>query len=584
MKPIKTTAALRDFLLQAAQEVQSGKLRIEKAQAIGNYPLASVRAKCGIGGGANRKRPLASTIAEQERAMERLELLKRMSFGSQVAEDEVARLQEYFVQTDQWRRIERGDVDIIRGEKGAGKSALYLLLDKRKEELFDRGVLIVSGENPRGATVFKDLIADPPATEREFVVLWKLYILSLIAHEMRGYGINTPDATAVYAALEEAKLLERELNLAGLLRGVQSLARRLLGITSVEAGVAMDPGSGMPSGVIGRISLAEPSGELRSAGINSIDGMFSKINQSLAESGYTIWVLLDRLDVAFADSHELEANAIRALIRAYSNFQSFERVFLKIFLREDIWRRVTETGFREASHIVRYEVMVWTSPMLLNLIMRRVLSNEDFNKEYGVDRDQILGDAGKQNELFRRIFPEQVEQGPRKAATFDWMVGRCADGTGNTAPRELIHLLNCLKDEEIRRLERGESAAPNEQLFDRSVFKQALPKVSENRINTYLFAEYPEERPFIEKLKGEKTEQNTESLAAIWNIGRDDAISRAQQLVKLGFFQVRGSRSEPTFWVPFLYRDGLSMVQGKAGGGASEGEAAVEEDSAKDGM
>ncbi|WP_158682168.1 P-loop ATPase, Sll1717 family [Sphingopyxis sp. MG] len=145
--------------------------------------------------------------------MERLDLLKSLSFGSQVAEDEVAKLQEYFVQTDQWNRIERGDIDIVRGEKGAGKSALYLLLDKRKDALFDRGVLIVSGENPRGATVFKDLIADPPATEREFIVLWKLYILSLIAHEMRSFDISTADARSVYGALEEAGLLERELNL-----------------------------------------------------------------------------------------------------------------------------------------------------------------------------------------------------------------------------------------------------------------------------------------------------------------------------------------------------------------------------------
>lgn len=503
--------------------------------------------------------------------MERLQLLKELNFGSQVAEDEVARLQEYFVQTDQWNRIERGDVDIVRGEKGAGKSALYLLLDKRKEQLFDRGVLTVSAENPRGATVFKDLIADPPASEREFIVLWKLYILSLIAHEMRGYGIDSGDAKSVFAALEEAKLLERELNLPGLLRGAQSIARRLLGIKSLETELTLDS-SGTPTGVIGRISLVEPSGELRSVGVNSIDGMLAKLNDTLEAGGYTIWVLLDRLDVAFADSHELEANAIRALVRTYSDFQTFDRVSLKIFLREDIWKRVTETGFREASHIIRYEVMQWTQPMLLNLILRRIMSNEIFNREYGIDRNEVLADANKQVELFARIFPPQVEQGPRKAATFDWMVVRCADATGNTAPRELIHLLNCLKDEEIKRLERGESAAPDEQIFDRSVFKQALPRVSETRLNTYLYAEYPDERPFLEKLKGEKCEQYPESLAAIWSVTRNEAIAKAQDLMKLGFFQVRGTRADPSFWVPFLYRDALNMVQGKAGGGMSEGE------------
>ena len=88
--------------------------------------------------------------------MERLQLLKELSFGSQVAENEVTSLQEYFVQTDQWNRIFKGEIDIIRGEKGAGKSAIYLLLDKNRERLFDSGVLIVSAENPRGTTVFKD--------------------------------------------------------------------------------------------------------------------------------------------------------------------------------------------------------------------------------------------------------------------------------------------------------------------------------------------------------------------------------------------------------------------------------------------
>lgn len=520
---------------------------------------------------SNRDRIRAIALVGNDNAMERLELLKQLNFGSQVAEDEVARLQEYFVQTDQWSRIERGDVDIVRGDKGAGKSALYLLLEKRKEQLFDRQVLTVSAENPRGATVFKDLMADPPASEREFVVLWKIYILSLIAHEMRDYGIDSREASSVFGALEEAKLLERELNLAGLLRTAQGYARRLLGIKAMEAELSLDS-AGNPTGVIGRISLAEPNSDLRRAGINSIDGMLDKLNQTLVNRGFTIWVLLDRLDVAFADSHELEANAIRALVRTYGDFRAFGRFSLKIFLREDIWGRVTETGFREASHVTRYEVMRWTHPMLLNLIMRRILSNDVIIEEYGIDRDAVLADAAKQRELFNRVFPPQVDQGPRKAATFDWMIGRCADASGNTAPREVIHLLNCLRDEEIRRLERGEQIAPDEQIFDRSVFKQALPRVSETRLNTYLFAEYPDERAYLEKLKGEKCEQYPESLSAIWGVSREEAIQKAQVLVKLGFFQMRGTRAEPSFWVPFLYRDALNMVQGKAGGGSSDGE------------
>ena len=220
--------------------------------------------------------------------MERLELLKQLSFGTQVAEEEVARLQEYFVRTDQWSRIINGEVDIIRGEKGSGKSAIYLLLEKNKDELFDRRILIVTGENPRGATVFKDLILDPPTGEQEFIILWKLYILTIICHELREFGIQGSDIGSIFGALEDAKLLERERNLAGILRAAQNLARRLLGMKAIEYELVIDQQTGTPSGIIGRISLAEPTSGLRNLGVHSLDGMLSKVNAALATSGYRL--------------------------------------------------------------------------------------------------------------------------------------------------------------------------------------------------------------------------------------------------------------------------------------------------------
>lgn len=106
--------------------------------------------------------------------MRRIELLKKMSFGVQVAEDEVNELASYFVETNQWANIAKGDIDIILGEKGSGKSAIYSLLMTRHGDFFDRGILLVAAENPRGATVFKDLVADPPTTENEFTALRKI--------------------------------------------------------------------------------------------------------------------------------------------------------------------------------------------------------------------------------------------------------------------------------------------------------------------------------------------------------------------------------------------------------------------------
>jgi hypothetical protein len=83
--------------------------------------------------------------------MTKHEVLQQVSFGSTIAEDEPEELNSYFVETDQWRRIYAGEVDVLYGPKGSGKSAIYSLLSSRSNELFDRQVIVVSAENPQGA-------------------------------------------------------------------------------------------------------------------------------------------------------------------------------------------------------------------------------------------------------------------------------------------------------------------------------------------------------------------------------------------------------------------------------------------------
>ncbi|WP_422036423.1 P-loop ATPase, Sll1717 family [Reyranella sp.] len=490
--------------------------------------------------------------------------MKALTFGTQVAEEETNDLAGYFVETDQWQRIAEGKIDFVRGEKGAGKSAIYSLLMAKADEFFDRGILLVAGENPRGQTVFRDLGSEPPTSEVEFIALWKLYLATIIAQRLREFSIKNAHANVAYKALEDAKLLEREFTLKGVLRRAQDYAKRIIQAEAIEGGIELDPATQMPSGVIGRIVLKEPTSDLRTAGFISADTLLAELDKAVAEAGFGIWVLLDRLDVAFTENHQLEANALRALIRVYADIRSLDHISLKIFLREDIWKRITVGGFREATHIVKVVVLDWTEPALLNLIMRRLLSNQILLSEFGIDRIDVLQDSRKQDALFARLFPPQVDQGARKLTTFKWVIGRCRDGTGKTAPREVIYLLNCVRDEEIKRLEQGGLAPSDDQLFDRSVFKLALPTVSNYRLQQYLYAEYPSERPYLEKLAGEKAEQTPAALSAIWKTDERTAIERATGLVEVGFFEKRGTRDEPTFWVPFLYRDALGLIQGKA--------------------
>lgn len=399
---------------------------------------------------------------------EKLGLLKDLIVGSRVAEDEVDELERYFVETDQWQRIYSGEIDIVFGPKGSGKSAIYTLLVARELELLDRGILLVAGENPRGAAAFSDLVSDPPTSQAEFTGIWKLYILTLLNGLLEDENIETGGARLLGEQLADAGLVRGPGGLRGLIKRVREYLGRLASSESLEAGVTIDPASRMPV-LTAKITLGEPSEAAREAGAMSVDELISLAADEIRKVGSIAWVVFDRLDVAFADNRELEANALRALFGIYLDLLSNDSVRLKIFLRTDIWKAITEKGFREASHITRTVTVRWDLPSLLNLAVRRLLQNDDLLRYLSADADTILSDSDQQRAFFDSLVPEQIDSG-RNPRTFEWMLGRVADSSREPAPRELIHLLEQVREVQVKMLERGEEEAENGHLFTRQAF------------------------------------------------------------------------------------------------------------------
>jgi len=57
--------------------------------------------------------------------------LQSLSFGDPTAENEMTTLGSYYMQTDQFNRALRGEVNLVVGRKGSGKTALFLQLRDR---------------------------------------------------------------------------------------------------------------------------------------------------------------------------------------------------------------------------------------------------------------------------------------------------------------------------------------------------------------------------------------------------------------------------------------------------------------------
>lgn len=176
-------------------------------------------------------------------------LLSAIRIGHRVAEDEKNELANYFVKTSQWNKLANGEIDIIYGAKGTGKSALYSLLTNNAAEFLDRKILLVPAENPLGASAFQDLIDDNASNEADLNYIWKLYILQLISAELRKASIASDVASKLIAALEVAGLLPRSFTLASLFARaknyIQSFADN--NPTDIEYTIGLDPISGMPT-------------------------------------------------------------------------------------------------------------------------------------------------------------------------------------------------------------------------------------------------------------------------------------------------------------------------------------------------
>ncbi len=61
-------------------------------------------------------------------------LLDVLDLGSSVAEHDSS-LERYFVETSTFKRLIRDEGDVIAGDKGTGKTALFQILNRRYTEL-----------------------------------------------------------------------------------------------------------------------------------------------------------------------------------------------------------------------------------------------------------------------------------------------------------------------------------------------------------------------------------------------------------------------------------------------------------------
>lgn len=475
-------------------------------------------------------------------------LLRKLELGASVAEFD-NQLEKYFVETQTFRELVANQKDIIAGDKGTGKTAIFLILHNRYPQISSiTNTVVIPAFNPSGNPIFQELIKGDVLEEGQYIYFWKSFILALVGNWALKYNLPA----------RQSKLRQLDFLLKGLaLRSNDPEPRPVFHRVFAKAGkyfnwkAADVEFSTAPDGTFTfnpRIEFSSDRAAKVPEPTVSVEAALHLLDEALSEINKTAWVAIDRLYEAFQGFPHVEIPALRALFRTYLDLTEFSRIRMKLFVRRDLFSRIVEGGFVNLTHVNARKVdIIWDEEDLLSLLCRRIRQNEGFV-------EQLRKKTSPDKTLFDAIFPDQVDQGTRRPLTWDWMMSRIRDGNGIKPPRNLIDLVSMAKDAQLRREDRDPRPFElNRPVIEADALRRALAQLSEQRVNDTLLAEAKAQAPVVEKFRRGKAEHNEESLAQLLRVPHARLREAIKPLIQLGLLEeISGS-----FKVPMLYRSGF---------------------------
>ena len=479
-------------------------------------------------------------------------LVESLDFGISAAEHEKD-LANYFLETPVFLQVIKQSADIIVGDKGTGKSAIYRML-KDKSRNYPRlgNVRIVDGFNPSGESVFRRFSSRDIFEEEDYRNLWKYYIFVLAGlRVIKDYPTGEAELHEIKEALKRLGALEKGFSLESIVGFIFS---KIPQISKVEGGGGLEA---IGLNASGRLEFFEKEQNISNAGPteNLISSYLQMVNDLLKRRSIEIWVAFDRLDESFHENPEMEKLALRALFRTYLDFcDHFENIKLKLFVRRDLFERITEKNFVNLSHIkAKTQRIIWSEDDLWSMLSKRVMRSKEVAA--------LCGEDVTTDNLLRLLLPKKIDSGERKPSTRNWILSRIRDGNHVLPPRSLIDLFRHATTEQLKRDKRDASSQGRGLPILESVsFKEAFSVLSEDRVQDTLYAEASHLRGVIESFRGGKAEHDDATLAKIINRTGESLEQTKNDLKKIGFLEPVGAK----YKIPFVYRSYLEIKQGKS--------------------
>lgn len=482
------------------------------------------------------------------------EALQKLDFGNSVAEYDKG-LQSYFLITQSYLALVNDNADLIAGDKGTGKTAIFQQLKRNfGNEPNLAGTEIVTGFNLAGEPLFRKLGAGQPLHEAQYITIWKMYILSLAGNWLLNFskGKHSGALQKLDTLLTKLELRSADNNATSTFTNVLSWAHRLRPKFELSPDIT--------SPILFKPSVefyqTQSKDEIISPEEISQGEAFTILDGALSEQKKSVWVVIDRLDEAFVGLPDVETPALRALLRTYLDLMISDRLRLKLFVRKDLFRKIIKDGFVNLTHVnARKFEIIWDDDDLLALFAQRVRKSHEFIQMFGIVN-------ASDQDLFQMIFPGKMEARKNSPSTWKWILSQLCDGNGIKSPRNLIDLLRLAQEEQLRREQRSPRKYGSDvPMIEVDSLKKAIVRLSQRRIEDTLLAEYGGDvQRAILAFKNGKSDHNIGSLCRLFGFDESLALVTAEVLNEIGFLEQEGD----TYRVPDLYLPGLNITHGKA--------------------
>ena len=495
-------------------------------------------------------------------------ILQDLDIGDDVAEfDE--RLSSYFIETSSFRDIVADKADLILGVKGSGKSAIFRHLANPEADIAElNDVDIIPASNVQGSVIFRRLSASPPISEPAYRFIWFTFIVAMIAnHLLSSYdGILDLDRLAKLVNAADLRVgppisVRLWEKIEGL---ISSIARRLEIEGELEFGIPKLPIKARGKGVLRSNDAANQTSEEEV----DLEEILLICAEQLARLDKRCWIVFDRLDEAFEHSPRLESVVLRGLMRAHLDVASYgSSIRTKLFLRSDIMDRITQRqGFVNATHLRRLNLQ-WDQEGIIDLLGRRIMSNEAIAEVFGMESDDLKNRSGRLDICYH-IFPRHMYD----VNLFAWISLFTTDASQALNPRNVLTLARLARRDQLAVYDRDDpDLASVPSLISADAMMSALGALSRLRLEDTVYAEFNSLRPVLQALHGKPARLTRQELANYLRAATNSLKFKTtlEALEYAGIVSING-RSEIT--VAKLYRRALDMYQERSSGLSLEDE------------